>query len=656
MKSLSVRLFMFFAITMLGFQPISAQDHPNNASESDQAVFENNQQTFDDFLYRRGNAYRTASGKPGPQYWQNHADYEITANLDDEAHTLTGTVTITYTNNSPEELDFIWLQMEQNRFTETSRGTLTTPIGGNRYSGDVYGGYLITNLQSEVSGKTSSEHTITDTRMQVMLAKPLEANGGQATISMNFKFKIPELGMDRMGRLERKDGTVYSLAQWYPKVAVFDDVNGWNILPYLGAGEFYLEYGNFDYKITAPYDHIVVGSGKLMNPKEVLTETQIKRLEKAAGSDETVFILKPEEVGKSSSRPTKEGTLTWHFQMEDTRDVAFASSKSFIWDAAKINLPSGNKCMAQSVYSKESMGEEAWGRSTEYTKASIEFYSKTYFEYPYSNAINVASHVGGMEYPGIVFCGWKAKGAGLWGVTDHEFGHIWFPMLVGSNERKFAWMDEGFNSFINHYSTQNFNNGEYASRINMNGIVNYMTSKEREPINTYPDLVNLRHLGYTGYYKPAMGMILLREYILGPERFDRAFKSYIDTWVYKHPQPSDFFNHMENVAGEELSWFWKGWFYSNDKIDIAVDGVKSTENGYILSVSNQGKLPLPVVLEVSYTDGSAETLTLPVEIWMRNDAWDHLLKTDKTVKKVLFDPQEIVPDADRTNNSWESSK
>ncbi|HET8838222.1 MAG TPA: M1 family metallopeptidase [Flavobacteriaceae bacterium] len=659
MKRLSLSLFAFLTVAFFCAQSSFAQtdkETTQNSEEAFPATFENNQAFFKDFLHRRGNAYRTASGKPGPEYWQNYADYEIEATLNDEDHTLSGKVTITYTNNSPETLDFIWLQMEQNRFTETSRGTMTTPIGGNRYSGDIYGGYEISNLEANVNGKTSTAHTISDTRMQVMLAEPLEGNGGVATISMNFKFKIPEMGMDRMGRLDRKQGTVYSMAQWYPKVAVFDDINGWNTLPYLGAGEFYLEYGTFDYKITAPYDHIVVGSGELLNPEEVLTEKQRDRLEQASKSNETVFILKPEEIGKKSSRPAKSGTLTWHFKMENTRDVAFASSKSFIWDAAKINLPSGKDCLAQSVYSKESAGEDAWGRSTEYTKAAIEFYSKTYFEYPYPNAINVASHVGGMEYPGIVFCGWRAKGQGLWGVTDHEFGHIWFPMIVGSNERKYPWMDEGLNTFINHYSTLAFNNGEYASRLAMDRLIGYMTSPNREPISTSPEVVNLRHLGYTAYYKPAMGLIVLREYILGPERFDRAFNSYIETWAYKHPQPTDFFNHMENVAGEELSWFWRGWFYSNENIDIGIDEVKAQDNGYVITVSNDAGIPMPVVLKINYKDGTSEMLNMPVEIWMRADVWDHFLKTDKKIKEIIFDPQEILPDVNTSNNTWQAGK
>jgi hypothetical protein len=654
MKYISSAAVSFLFFLPLSFQ-LQAQEKPDMEEEKNLPI-ENNQALFDQFMYRRGNAYRTASGKPGPKYWQNRADYEIEVALDDENHSISGKVTITYTNNSPEDLDFLWLYVEQNRFMESSRGTMTTPLGGNRYSGDTEGGFLITNLVSEVDGEESTEYLISDTRMQVDLAEPLEANGGEATVSMNFKFKIPEAGMDRMGRLEVEDGVIYSLAQWYPKMCVFDDVQGWNTLPYLGAGEFYLTYGDFDYKITAPYDHIVVGSGELMNPEDVLTETQIQRLEKASQSNETVFIVKPKEVGSPSTRPVNSGTLTWHFEIENARDIAFASSKAFIWDAAKINLPSGKACMAQSVYPQESAGNEAWGRSTEYTKFSIEHYSQKWFEYPYPTAINVASNVGGMEYPGVSFCSWKSKGRGLWGVTDHEFGHNWFPMIVGSNERCFVWMDEGFNTFINHYATLAFNDGEYATRFAKPSMMEgYMTSKTREAISTYPDVVGLRNLGYTGYYKPAAGLIILREYILGEERFDKAFRSYIHTWAYKHPQPTDFFNHMENVAGEDLSWFWRGWFYSNENIDISVDSVEAHEDGYLIRVSNHGGIPMPVLLDIVYENGEREKLKLPVEIWQRNDEWTYLFETEKPVEKVVFDPNQMLPDVNDDDDVWEKA-
>ncbi len=618
-----------------------------------QQVNEDNQPLFDNVSYRQGNVYRTASGKPGPEYWQNSADYNLEATLDDKTHTVSGKVSIHYTNNSPETLDFIWVYLEQNRFTENSRGTLTTPVQGNRYSGDVEGGFELANISAKTKTGTSSKYIITDTRMQVWLDKPLAAKGGTVDINMNFKFKVPVEGMDRMGRLEVKDGTIYALAQWYPRVAVFDDVVGWNTDPYLGAGEFYCEYGNFDIKITAPANHTVVCSGVLQNPKEVLTKTQQERWAQAEKSDKTVYIIKPEEVGKPVAHTKTNGTVTWHYKMENTRDVAWAASKAFIWDAAKMDLGEGKTGLAQSVYPKESDGQKAWSRSTEYTKASIEFYSKTYFAYPYHNAINVAASVGGMEYPGVSFCSYQSRGEDLWGVTDHEFGHNWFPMIVGSNERRYPWMDEGFNMFINYQSIKAFNNGEYyVNEEAPRRLLPYLTFEQRQGIDTYPDVANSRNLAYTAYYKPAAGLFLLREYILGAERFDNAFKSYIHTWAYKHPQPNDFFNHIENVAGEDLSWFWKGWFYGNGNIDLGITEVKLFNGNYLITVENNGQIPMPVQLQVIYTDSSTENVNLPVEIWHRGDSWTHLLKTSKQVQRVVLDPNKMLPDVNVLNDTW----
>lgn len=640
MKCFSKLLVVFFLLGNVIF--LTAQEE----------ITPNNQDVFDEFIYRRGNVYRSASGVPGPEYWQNKADYIIEAELDDTSHILKGKLTLIYTNNSPEDLPFIWMYLDQNRFTQDSRGTLTTQ--GGRYRGDLDGGIKIYNLSAKVKRSTASTYYITDTRMKVSFARPIPAKGGKATVSMDFEFKVPESGMDRMGRLATENGEIYAMAQWYPRVAVFDDVSGWNTEPYLGAGEFYCEYGNFDYKITVPYNHILVASGELQNPKEVLTKTQIDRLFQASKSDETVMILPLEEVGNTSvTRPKQSGKLTWHYKMENTRDVAFATSAAFIWDAARINLPSGKTITAQSVYPKESNGEHAWSRSTEYTKASIEFYSDWLFEYPYPAAINVACNVGGMEYPGVSFCSYRSRGASLWSVTDHEFGHNWFPMIVGSNERKHAWMDEGFNTFINHYSTLSFNQGEYPSDVAAgSNKVGWLTWKNREAIHTFPDISKSYNLAYTAYYKPATGLVLLREYILEPGIFDEAFKGYTHTWAYKHPQPTDFFNYFENATGEDLNWFWKSWFYSNANIDLAIDSVEKRENGTRILFLNNGEIPMPVVFEVTFADGTTTTKRLPFEIWQRNSQWPYLLQSEKEVIKVQIDPEGFLPDANARDNVW----
>ncbi len=626
---------------------------------SAQEVDSNQQDVFKSFGDRSSSLDRSASGKPGPEYWQNRADYKINASIDPENNLLAGTISITYTNNSPETLEFIWLQMEQNRFTEESRGTLTTPIQGNRYTGDMDGGYEISNLEAKSSRRStvSSKHIINDTRMQVFFNEPVEAKGGSATITMNFQYNIPTVGMDRMGQLKVEDGTIYSMAQWYPRLAVFDDVKGWNVEPYLGAGEFYLEYGDFEYNITVPYDYIVVGSGELTNSGEVLTSEQQNRMKKAANSDTTVHIITANEVGDpSKTSPKQSGTATWKFKIKNARDVAFATSKAFIWDAARINLPGGKTAIAQSAYPKESDGDNGYGRSTEYTKASIEHYSKKWYPYPYPAAVNVASNVGGMEYPGVSFCSYDSQEKSLWGVTDHEFGHNWFPMIVGSNERLYAWMDEGFNTFINFYSSEEFNEGEYEDDLDQTReYTNWLTSESRESIATYPDVVNTRNLGMIAYMKPAMGLLVLREYILGHERFDNAFTAYIERWAYKHPTPSDFFNTMENVAGENLSWFWKTWFYGNGNIDLAIGGVYPYQGRTLVVLSNKGEIPMPVKMKVVYEDGTEEIVELPVEIWQRGNSWNHMINSSKEVKSVTIDPDRILPDVNSSNDSWPSN-
>lgn len=614
---------------------------------------ENNQDVFDEFMNRSGNQYRAASGNPGPAYFQNEADYKIKAHLNPENHSLKGQITMTYTNNSPEDLDFIWMFLEQNRFTEDSRGTLTTPVEGNRYNGDTDEGVKITNLESKVRRATSSKHLINDTRMQVFFDKPLKADGGKAEVSMNFEFKIPVDGMDRMGRLSTKNGEIYALAQWFPQVAVFDDIQGWNIEPYLGAGEFYYDYGDFEVEITVPHDYVVVASGELQNPRNVMSNKLYDRYEKAQNSDETVYLIKPEEIGDASLFAENSGTQTWEFEIENSRDFAFAASKAFIWDAAKIDLQSGESCLAQSAYPIESDGQDAWSRSTEYSKASVEHYSEKWFEYPYPAAVNVAAEIGGMEYPGLNFCSWKSTGGSLWGVTDHEFGHNWFPMIVGSNERRYAWMDEGFNTFINYYSTLAFNDGEYPARLGQpRNLTGWFLSDEREGIDTYPDVANLRNLGMIAYYKPALGLIMLREYILGEERFDYAFRSYIETWAYKHPQPKDFFNHMENAAGENLNWFFGNWFYGTGNIDLAIDSLRERDGEYFLTVSNNGEVPMPVKMEITYQDGTTSMKTLPVEIWQRGNTWTHKFTSDKTIQSIEIDPDKILPDVNYSNDKW----
>lgn len=612
------------------------------------------------FYTQNGSEYRSANGSPGPKYWQNRADYVISANLDEAKNTVSGTVVITYKNNSPDRLPFLWLQLDQNLFAPNSRGNALI-AAGSRYGArgeKLDGGYKIDGIAVSQKLKPVKFTTlIQDTRMQIRLNAPMEANGELITIKMNFSFVIPVNGSDRMGHLATKNGEIYAIAQWFPRMSVYDDVLGWNTLPYWGAGEFYCEYGDVDFSVTAPADHIVMGSGELLNPQEVFTAEQLRRWNLAKVSDKTITIRAASEVTDAKSRPAKD-KLTWRFKIKNARDVAWASSKAFVLDAARINLPSGKKSLAVSAHPVESNDRDGYGRGVEYVKASVEHYSDKWFEYPYPMAVNVASNVGGMEYPGIVFCGWNAKGASAWGVIDHEFGHTWFPMIVGSNERKFGWMDEGFNTFINGLSTAAFNNGEYKEMPNdMHTIAKRMQTQDLEYIMLSPDGMKEANIGINLYYKPGWGLDILRNEILGADRFDYAFRNYIAQWAYKHPTPYDFFRSMENAAGEDLSWFWRGWFLENWKMDQAIAAVKEVKDngstvGYNIVVANLEQMPMPVIMEIKTKSGKTDLVKIPVDVWMRNKAWTVYYPTSEEVISVVLDPKHVLPDVDEGNNSW----
>ncbi len=620
-----------------------------------------------EFIEQLSTPTRTAGGQPGADYWQNAADYKIDARLDEKAARVSATVAITYTNNSPDALAFVWLQVEQNLYREDSRGAAITPVGGGRFGNNARGfrgGDSLQTVSIELHGKKmKANYRVTDTRMQILLPEALKPNGDKLKIDIAYGFNIPEYGSDRLGRLPTKNGEIFEVAQWYPRMAVYDDVEGWNTLPYLTA-EFYLEYGNFDYTLNVPASYLVGGSGELVNPAEVLTSAQQSRLAKAAGSDKTVLVRSADEVTQAGSRPAgKNGRLTWHFKCQRARDVAWAASSSFVWDAAKMNLPSGRKSLAQSLYPVEAAQDTAWNRSTEYVKKSIEYNSKQWYEFTYPVATNVAGVVGGMEYPGIVFCGVKARKANLWGVTDHEFGHNWFPMIVGSNERKYPWMDEGFNTFINILSTNNFNGGEYAKQINdttrlVKGNVRYMTDPATVPPYTVPDVTPSNMLGFAAYGKMGYGLFLLRAEILGPERFDYAFRTYISRWAFKHPQPKDFFRTMNEASGEDLTWFWREWVYNNWTLDQAVTTVayvnQDPAQGALITVENKGQAAMPLIADVTETSGKTTRVRLPVEIWQRSGTWTFRYNSTTPLTLVKLNPTKLLPDANPANDVWKA--
>lgn len=615
------------------------------------------------------NVYRSSNGLPGPAYWQNRADYQIhaTLNPDPVAPSLVGSEVITYTNNSPDGLDVLWLQLDQNLYKADSRGA----HAGERFAAAEHtDGYVLDSVEV-VTGKTSQkvETLVNDTRLRVTLPQVLKAKGGSVKLKIDWHFTIPGEWGGRMAWGKAKDGAIYDLAQWYPRMQVYDDIHGWDTLPYL-AQEFYLEYGNFDYYVTVPSSMLVAGSGELMNPKEVLTAAEQARLARAKLSDKTVMIRSPAEIGDPNSRPKSDGTLTWHFHMNNSRDVAFSASSVFAWDAARINLPQdpknpGRSSVAMSFYPAESQGDAKWGRSTEYMKDAVENFSKRWYPYPWPAAINIAGPATGMEYPGIVFDGIDDAGKTLFWISAHEIGHSWFPMIVGFDERRHAWMDEGFNTFIDVYESEDFNKGEYAPKRDseyapqggnpVDDILPVLEDPKAPPILTRADVIIEKYRHPITYFKSALGLTLLREQILGPDRFDPAFRRFIAAWAFKHPKPDDFFRAMESEGGEDLSWWYRGWYDNNWTLDYGVESIAPVDGdpakGTQIVVGAHDKLIMPATLRIDFGDGTHRDVRLEADAWIRSTTASVFVEPGKTVTGATIDPDHVIPDKDRSNNT-----
>ncbi len=607
---------------------------------------------------------RGADGMPGAGYWQNRADYQIHATLDPATKTLAGEEVVTYANNSPGALDMLWLQLDQNIYRADARAKRARDDTGRpgRFDGST-AGVTIDAVEVEQAGVMKpADHLVSDTRLRVDLARPLAA-GGRLRLRITWHYEVPGLFGGRTAWGRAKAGEIYDIAQWYPRMAVYDDQRGWDTAPYLNQ-EFYLEYGDFDYWITLPADMIVAGSGALQNPEEVLTATERARLDQARRSDATVPIVAPAEAGSAATRPRQGGTLTWHFRMENTRDVAFTASPVFAWDAARINLPGGRSALAMSVYPAESQGRDRWGRSTEYLKDAVERFSRRWYPYPWPVAVNVAGPATGMEYPGILFDGIDDAGKELFWISAHEIGHSWFPMIVGFDERRHAWMDEGFNTFIDTYESDDFNHGEYAPKRDSefapgggnpaDEILPILADPTAPPILTRSDTIIEKWRHPVTYFKSALGLKLLREEILGPERFDPAFRRFIAAWAYKHPQPSDFFRAMESAAGEDLSYWWRGWYANNWQLELAVTKIAYVDGdparGATVTVESRDRLVMPATLRIEFADGTRRDIALPAETWIRQAATAIHVDTVSPIAAATIDPDHKLPDRDRANN------
>ncbi|MBT8485013.1 MAG: M1 family metallopeptidase [Phycisphaerales bacterium] len=539
------------------------------------------------------NAYRTASGAPGHGYWQQRADYEIDVEIDDDNQRLTGHETIHYFNNSPDTLRYLWVQLDANLYAPDSDAALisTAPRFEKMRPRDIK--RLL--KRAEFDGSATIErvvdadgddlpHTIVKTMMRIDLPEPLAA-GATTTFSIDWSYTINRSdevrGRTACEYFEDDDNFLYEIAQWFPRMAPYNDVRGWHNKQFLGRGEFSLEFGNYLVRITVPADHVVASTGVLQNPDDVLTPRQRERLEIASRTDKPVFIVTPDEAKMNESSRSGD-TRTWVYAAENVRDFAFATSRKFIWDAMLHDVE-GNPVWAMSYYPNE--GEPLWSRySTHAIMHTLDVYSKYTFTYPYPVAISVNGPVGGMEYPMICFNGprpeedgtySKRTKYGLISVIIHEVGHNYFPMIVNSDERQWTWMDEGLNTFVQYLTEQEWEEEYPSRRGEPRNIVGYMRSTNQVPIMTNSE--SLLQFGSNAYAKPATALNILRETILGRELFDFAFKEYARRWQFKAPMPADLFRSMEDASGIDLDWFWRGWFYTTDHTDIAIEGVKVYE-------------------------------------------------------------------------------
>jgi len=679
------------------------------------------------------NTYRTASGAPGKDYWQQRADYKIELTLDDVKQEIEGTETITYFNQSPDPLDYLWLQLDQNFRAQDSETPLVTEyfMKNSLSSKELFtiqnnfdGGFRIDKVLDDAGQPLA--YFINKTMMRINLEQPL-LPGAQMTFQVDWHYKINDR-MSLGGRsgyeyFPKDDNYSYTIAQFYPRMAVYDDVEGWQNKQFLGRGEFALSFGNFEVAMTVPEDFIVGATGTLQNPKDVLTSKEQLRFEKAKQSFEDPVIIVTQEEAIQKEAHKKRGKATWTFKADSVRDFAFAASRKYIWDAMAVDL-NGKKSLAMSYYPKE--GNPLWeSHSTRAVRQTLITYSRHTIDYPYPVAISVHAASVGMEYPMICFNFGRPEADGTYtdetkwrmiSVIIHEVGHNFFPMIINSDERQWTWMDEGLDSFVQSIATKEYDANFPVGRGAPEQIIPYMSGEQGllRPIMTNSE--QILQFGNNAYAKPATALSILRETVMGPELFDYAFKKYAERWAFKSPAPADFFRTMEDASAIDLDWFWRGWFYTTDYVDIGVEEVKhyrmqteeeglekrqisgedkklnteqkrfteevntfvfknteakeyrefknkfneieikegfADQNFYEVKLANKGGLVMPVIIEWSYADGSTEREKLPAEIWRKNEKEvTKVFVKPKEVVGIVIDPNKETADADTGNNQY----
>jgi len=596
---------------------------------------------------------RTHDGTPGPRYWQQWADYRLEAELNPVSKRLTGKGSITYQNRSPDTLSEVYVQLLHNIFAPGSRHNTDVPWA---VEGVELSRVAAQGQELKPGDGDSPSYKVDGTVMRIRLPQPLRP-GGSATFDFAWRLRIPPDGAPRGGQ----DGETFYINYWYPQMAVYDDVNGWQIDQYLGNAEFYMGYGNYDVALTLPAGWLVDATGRLQNPAEVLSAQTRARLDSAAHTTSVVHVVtEADRKPGTSTTVGNNGRLTWRYRAERVRDVSWAASPKYLWDATTALVGDANgdgRPDSTAIYSfyRPEQRRNHWDRSARYSQYSIEFFSRYLSPYPYPHmtAVDGPTSCGGMEYPMMTCIGGQWDTLGLYEVTTHEIGHMWFPMVVGSDEKRYAWMDEGLTQFDQSQSMDAFfkgfddearNRKNYLDYAEMGNEVELMHHGDRYP--SYPSY------GVAAYYKPATILVALRG-VLGQDTFNKAYKEYIKRWAYKHPSPYDFFNTFENVSGRDLSWFWRSWFFETWKLDQQIDTVTTVGDSIDITVSSRGKVPMPLRLTVTRIDGKVQRDTLPAEVWLGGDRRRTIrVAREPAVRSIEIDAEKEFPDLDRSNQVW----
>ena len=596
---------------------------------------------------------RARSGAPGPRYWQQWAEYRLAAELNPTSKRLTGTAAIKYYNRSPDSLAVVYVQLLHNIFAPGARHNTDVPwsVEGYQLSKVAAQGQTLADGKGEGPG-----YHVDGTIMLIRLPKPIPP-GGTADLDFGYRIRIPPDGAPRGGQ----DGEVYYISYWYPQMAVYDDVNGWQIDQYYGNAEFYMGYGNYDVTLTVPAGWLVTSTGTLTNAPDVLTEQTRARVDSAMHAKEIVHVVAEADRGAGKATAAgKDGKLTWHFRAENVRDVAWGASANYLWDATNAVVGDANgdgtpDTTRVDAFWRPEAERSHWDQAARYGRHSVEFLSRYLWPYPYPHmtAVDGPTSCGGMEYPMMTCIGGQWDTLTMYEVVVHEIAHMWHPMQVGSDEKRFAWMDEGFAQydqsqamadFFKGYDDEAENREPYINLAIAGGEVELMRHGDRYP--------NYTAYGTASYYKTATALVALRG-ILGKETFEKAFREYGKRWQYKHPMPYDFFNTVEDVAGRDLSWFWREWFFETWKLDQAIDTVTTVGDSLEVVVENRGKAMMPVHLVVTRSTGEPQKVEIPVSAWFTGEKKTSVrIAREPTIKTIEIDPDREFPDLERGNGVW----